>query len=187
MTAASLRALEAPGGVVDLVGFSFGGLVAAHLATGHLPVRRMALLGPAGHAGRRRPRGELLAWRKVADDPAALAAALRHNLAMQMLHDEGSIDELALAVHTRACLGTRFRSREISRAGGLPELLARCHAQLLLAWGEHDSTADPQALAAGLGLQAPCRQARVLPGMGHWVQYEAASEINAMLLDFLGD
>jgi pimeloyl-ACP methyl ester carboxylesterase len=187
MTAASLRDLSGPGQAIDLVGFSFGGLVAAHLATDLLPVRRIALLGPAGHAGRRRPRGEMIAWRRVAHDAPALAAALRHNLAMQMLHDEQAIDDLALAVHTRACQGTRFRSREISRAGGLPELLARCPAPLLLAWGEHDSTADPKVLAATLGLQAPQREAVVLPGVGHWVQYEAAAAINRLLLGFLGD
>ena len=59
MAAASLRAMLAPGQAIDLAGFSFGGLAAAHLAVEHLPVRRLALLGPAGHAGPRRPRGEL--------------------------------------------------------------------------------------------------------------------------------
>ena len=106
---------------------------------------------------------------------------------MQMLHDPRSIDELALAVHTRACLGTRFRSREISRAGGLPELLARCPARLLLAWGEHDSTADPPGLAEALGRGAPGRRALILPDVGHWVQYEAAAAIDRLLLEFLDD
>ena len=43
---------------IDLVGFSFGGLVAAHLAAQRPRVRRLALLGPGGHQTRRRPRGE---------------------------------------------------------------------------------------------------------------------------------
>lgn len=187
MCAASLRGMLAPGQPLDLIGFSFGGLAAAHLAADHLPVRRLALLGPAGHAGPRRPRGELLAWRRLVDDPAALAEAMRHNLAMQMLHEPASIDALAVAVHTRACMGTRFRSREISRAGGLPELLARCPSRLLLAWGEHDITADPARLAATLGLAAPERVAHVLPGVGHWIQYEAADAVNRLLADFLND
>lgn len=186
MAAASLRAMLAPGQAIDLAGFSFGGLAAAHLAVEHLPVRRLALLGPAGHAGPRRPRGELLAWKGLVDDAGALAGAMRHNLAMQMLHEPAAIDALALAVHTRACLGTRFRSRGISRAGGLPELLARCRTPLLLAWGEHDITADPARLAACLGLAAPQRQAHVLPGVGHWLQYEAPDTVNRLLTDFLG-
>ena len=186
MAAASLRAMLAPGQTLDLVGFSFGGLAAAHLALDHLPVRRLALLGPAGHAGPRRPRGELLAWRRLVDDPAALGEAMRHNLAMQMLHEPSAIDALAVAVHTRACMGTRFRSREISRAGGLPELLARCPVPLLLAWGEHDITADPARLSVSLGMAAPRRQALVLPGVGHWLQYEAADTVNRLLIDFLG-
>ena len=54
---------------------------------------------------------------------------------------------LALAVHTESCLSTRFRSKEISRSGGLHAALDRCPMPILLAWGEHDVTADPQALA----------------------------------------
>jgi len=188
-TACSLEALLGVGQAFDLVGFSFGGLVAAHLAAGRLPVRRLILLGPAGHAGPRRPRGEMLAWRKaLADpDPQALARVMRHNLAMQMLHQPEAIDALALAVHTRACLATRFRSREISRGGGLPQLLALCRAPLRLLWGEHDVTCDPAVLSLGLGAQAPDRRARVLPGVGHWVQYEAAEAVNRQLRAWLDE
>ncbi len=181
--AQSIEALLGVGQPCQLAGFSFGGLVAAHLAAGRLPVRQLILLGPAGHAGPRRPRGEMLAWRRaLADpDPQALAAVMRHNLAMQMLHQPEAIDPLALAVHTRACLATRFRSREISRGGGLPQQLAQCRAPLRLLWGEHDVTCDPSLLSGALGEAVPDRQARVLPGVGHWVQYEAAEAVNRQL------
>ena len=113
---------------IDLVGFSFGGLVAAHLAAQRPLVGRLALLGPAGHEGRRRPRGALRSWKVAAQsaDPAALEEVMRHNLAMHLLHTAaGDIDPLAVQVHTEACLRTRFRSKEISQGGGLLQVLAQ--------------------------------------------------------------
>jgi len=172
---------------VRLAGFSFGGLVAARLAARRGSVSHLALLGPAGHGGVRRPRGELRAWRDVhaRHDTAALEAVMRHNLAMHMVHDPGSIDALALHLHTKACLRTRFHSRSISRAGGLREALAAYAGPLWLAWGEHDVTAVPEdaanAVAAGPERCAVC----IVPGAGHWVAFEGADEINARLLKWL--
>lgn len=187
-TIATLDALIGADTPVDIVGFSFGALVAACLARQRPGVGQLALLGPAGHGGRRRPRGEMLGWREAVQDPdpGALAAVMRHNLAVQMLEAPAAdIDPLALAVHTRACLRARFRSREISRAGGLPAALANGRSRLLLAWGEHDATADPGPLARDLAPQAPGRQTHIEPGVGHWVQYEGAPAINRLLLDWL--
>ena len=106
---------------IDLLGFSFGGLVAAHLADLRGHVQRLALIGPAGHGTERRPRGELTSWREAdrQGDEAAVRAIMRHNLLMHMLHDEAAVDETALRVHTDACRACRFHSRPISRAGGL--------------------------------------------------------------------
>ncbi|MFT4100055.1 MAG: alpha/beta fold hydrolase [Burkholderiaceae bacterium] len=184
---------------LDVVGFSFGGLVAAHVAerlaqasvagSSDLPgavVRRLVLLGPAGHGGPRRPRGELVNWRFAAHrrDAGALREAMRHNLAVHMLHADASIDPLAIAVHTDSCIATRFRSKEISRAGGLVELLARRIArggQTSVIWGEHDATAEPAWVVEHV---APGHVA-IAPGAGHWVQYEGAGFINARLEELL--
>ncbi|MEJ8851532.1 alpha/beta fold hydrolase [Variovorax rhizosphaerae] len=172
---------------VHLVGFSFGGLVAANLARNRAKVSSLPLLGPAGHGGNRRPRAELKSWRAAHEqhDHAALGAAMRHNLWTHMLHDAASVDDTALHIHTQACLRARFRSKPISRAGDLPGLLAGYSGPLLLAWGEHDVTAEPsravQVLAHG---RRDCRTC-IVPGAGHWVQYEAAAETNALLLHWL--
>ena len=109
---------------------------------------------------------------------------MRHNLAMHMLSvDAPDIDALALRVHTDACVRTRFRSKEISRSGGLAEALAHYGGPTCLAWGEHDVTADPPTMAAELA--APLRDARtqVVAHAGHWVQYERADAINPLLLE----
>lgn len=183
----SLDALVGPATPVDVAGFSFGGLVATHLSVQRGAVRRLALLGPAGHGGARRPRGELQNWREAhrSGDAAALRAVMRHNLMLHMLHDETAADETALHVHVEACLATRFHRRSISRAGGLLPMLDRFAGPTLLLWGEHDVTATPQALLPQLLAGHPNRQGEVLAGAGHWVAYEAADRVQARMLAFL--
>jgi pimeloyl-ACP methyl ester carboxylesterase len=159
---------------IDLLGFSFGGLVAAHLAVQRGRVQRLALIGPAGHGTERRPRGELTSWRDAdrRGDVAALRAIMRHNLLQHMLHDEASVDETALQVHTDACRACRFHTRPISQP-------------TLLLWGEHDVTAVPEQLLPRLLAGHPHRQGGIVAGAGHWAQYEAAAQVNERLLAFL--
>lgn len=194
----SLGHLLGPTTPIALAGFSFGSLVAAHLAAnpaanpagqgiaGHGPITHLALLGAAAHGGARRPRGELLPWRAAhrAGDAAELHRLMRHNLLMHMLHGDAAADEAALHIHTQACLATRFRSREISRAGGLQALLDGYTGPTLLLWGEHDVTATPDALAPALLAGRPHCQAAVLPDAGHWVAFEAAPAVNTRLTAF---
>ena len=169
--------------VLDLAGFSFGGLVATHLAAARGNVHRLVLLGPVGHGGPRRPRAELVSWHaaKQSQNPQALQQAMRHNLLAHMLHQEASLDALALQIHTHACLRTRFRSKPISRAGGLQSQLRQVAGSVLLAWGAHDVTADPAQVAPELAACHPNSKAIIVPHAGHWLQYESAPAINALL------
>jgi pimeloyl-ACP methyl ester carboxylesterase len=178
---ARLLPVEQP---LTIVGFSFGGLVAAQLAVARSVVTHVVLLGPAGHDGDRRPRANLLNWRFAykSSDKAALAAAMRHNLLSQMLHLDESVDELALQIHTQSCVRARFHSRSISRSKALMPLLNQLDCPITLVWGEHDVTADPPQLCEQLLANHANRNVRILPGAGHWVQYEAASQVNALLL-----
>ncbi|MGO4326343.1 alpha/beta fold hydrolase [Cupriavidus sp. 2TAF22] len=168
----------------DLAGFSFGGLVAANVAANVTAsagaVGRLALLGSAGHAGVRRQQQALVDWRKAPDE-RALAQAMCHNLAAFMIADPARIDAMALHAHTESCRHTRFRSKPISRAGGLREALDRFGGDVLLAWGEHDVTAEPMAAAQAMAQGDARRQVRIVPGAGHWVQYEAHEQVNALL------
>jgi pimeloyl-ACP methyl ester carboxylesterase len=174
---------------IALVGFSFGALVASHLAARRGSVPRLALFGPGGHGGTRRPRGELHSWREAAErgDDAELARLMAHNLLMHMLHDAESVDALALRIHTEACLRTRFRSKAISLAGGLARALDLHHGALLLAWGEHDVTAIPEQAALSLSRGRDRCRTHVVAGAGHWVQYERADEVNRLLLAWLDE
>ncbi|MBT0961640.1 alpha/beta fold hydrolase [Denitromonas iodatirespirans] len=186
---AGMEALFGAREAVDVVGFSFGALVAAHLASRWPGVRRLALLAPAGHRGARRPRGELRSWRAAAGarDTASLADIMRHNLAVQMLHAAAAVDALAVRIHTDSCLRTRFRSKEISRGGGLADVLDTLSGPLLLAWGEHDVTVEPGPVAAALTAGHPERRTVIVPDAGHWLQYEQPHLVNRLLIDWLGD
>lgn len=183
----SLDCLIGANARVHVVGFSFGGLVAAALAAERGAVCSLALLGPAGHGGPRRPQGELRPWQPAhaRGDAQALDDALRHNLGVQMLQGAHSADAAALHIHREACLRARFRSKPLSRAGALPALLTRYAGPVLLAWGEHDVTAVPETTRPLLAQRTDSSRFVVVPGAGHWVQYEAAAEINALLLQWL--
>ena len=168
-----------------LAGFSFGGLVAARLAERRGGVSQLALFGPAGHGGPRRPRGELRAWRDLAPHSEGWETVMRHNLLMHMLHQQAAIDKQAVRIHGEACLRTRFHSKTISRAGGLVASLDRYGGPLLLAWGEHDVTLVPEVAARTLGEGRHCCRTHTVPGAGHWVQYEAAPAVNELLASWL--
>jgi pimeloyl-ACP methyl ester carboxylesterase len=170
---------------IDVVGFSFGGLVASHLAAQSPAVRRLGLLGPGGHGGARRQQAPLVDWRH-GTDRAAEAVALRQNVEAFMISDPAKVDALAMLAYSDSCRHTRFRSKEISRAGGLGDALDAFAGPVLLAWGEDDVTADPPAVIATLtGAAWPQREARIVPAAGHWVQFEAHHDVNAMLVDWL--
>lgn len=183
----SLNQLVGSSTGIDLVGFSFGGLVAANLAARRGSIQKLALLGPAGHGGTRRPRLALQSWSLAAQtgDESGLQSIMRHNLLAHMLHEESSVDELALHVHTEACLKTRFRSKPISRSGQLWELLSDPRSEILVICGEHDVTLDPQQLVSQLALSVPEAKSIVVQDAGHWVQYESAPVVNTLLNKWL--
>lgn len=171
---------------IHLAAFSFGSLVAAQWMARRPSVMRVALLGPVGHGGLRRPRGELRNWREAAatGNTAALAQVMHHNLSALMLHDPAAIDALALRVHTTACQRTRFRSRDYSHASGLLEGLTHHQGPLLLIWGEHDVTADPPVIARVLSKGRVGCHTDLIEDAGHWVQFERAPTVNQRLLDW---
>lgn len=190
-TSSTLNTLVGDATPIAVLGFSFGGLVAANLCARRGAVTQLALLGPAGHGGARRPRGELRSWRPFAPligspDAAALAEVMRHNLALHMLHDPKAADAQAVRIHTDACLRTRFRSKPISRAAGLSAALSQYRGDLLLVWGEHDVTAIPALASEAIAAGRQGLRVHIIPDAGHWVQYERPAEVNGLLLTWLG-
>ena len=181
----TLDQLVGAGTPIDLGGFSFGGLTAARFAVRRGAIRRFALVGSGGHGTLRRMAVQMINWRS-APDREHERAALLHNLAALMLHDQAAIDALAFEIHDISCHGTRFRSKEVSLSGGLQKALDTLGVPTLLLWGEFDVTANPRPLVAQLVTEGPHREGTVIDGAGHWAQYERADEVNARLLQFFG-
>ena len=171
----------------SLVGFSFGGVAAGFVARlAGDRVRRLVLVGSGGLRLRSPPVEDLHRWRRLAD-PAAREAAHRANLRILMIHDEARIDPLAVHLQTRNAERTRVRSRDFSRAGLLRLALPELKRPLAGIWGEYDATArgflpEREALLREFDPKAAFT---VIPGAGHWVQYEAPEAFGRALEDIL--
>ncbi len=163
---------------VDMAAFSFGALLAAQVASRGF-VKRLALLGPVGHGGRKPPRAPLAAgWNRLG--PAERDAALRHNLTTLML-DPDNLDELAVEVYKRQCQAARFKVKTLVRTTALLEMMSGFTGPLLLLWGEHDVTGVAAEVGPSLQSQRANTTWQVIPHAGHWVQYERAAAVSSLL------
>jgi pimeloyl-ACP methyl ester carboxylesterase len=170
----------------DLVGFSFGSLVAGYMASlAPEKVTRLVLTGGTGmglHVG---PRHDLKPLRGVTD-AREREQILRHNLGAIMISDPTHIDALAIAVQDRSAQKDRVRGRKLARSDAMLKLAPtwKCPARGI--WGHDDNTRARSpgafdAAVARLGL----KEKHVLPDAGHWVQFEQAEQYNALLARIL--
>lgn len=180
--AAGLRGL----GCADaaIAGFSYGGVIAAHLAAGHPDlIRAVCIVGSGGLATPLGPL-DLKSMRGLSESERH--DANRHNLASLMLHDESSIDELAIAIHTS---GAR-RHRVPTHAMVMPDHVLRAMPDIAVPfgaiWGELDNAhPDPAVQEAALRKVRPDVDFRVIEGAGHWCMYERPAPFNDALIRML--
>lgn len=172
---------------LDLAGFSFGGiiggLVAARLG---LRVRTLVLLGTAGLDLPFPPLPPLL---RIEPDASAEEAhrAHRENLHRLMIARVDRVDDLALFLQMDNLRRARFRSGSIPTSDALQRALPSVRARITGIWGSRDAFVGPY-LEDRRRLLASFERAldfRVIEGAGHWTTYEAAHDVNAILLDML--
>jgi pimeloyl-ACP methyl ester carboxylesterase len=184
--AEGLAAVLPPPARLALAGFSFGGIVATHLAArpdGR--VDRLALLGPGGFA---LPLGPMPMLRRLGPGMAAaeMRAVHRHNLAALMFADPEKVDEGAVDLQLANTRRARIRGGDIPQSDALLRALPRVRARIVGIWGERDVFSRPVAAReAALRRHRPDLDFRVLPGVGHWSPYEAPEAVTAALLDFV--
>lgn len=174
-----LDALELPR--VHLVGASFGGWIAAELAT--MASHRLAtlvLIGPVGIKvdgwvypflfGMELP--ELVAT--LFHDPAA---------ALALAPPDQSLDTLLELYRERTALA-RVAWNPHLYDPRLGRRLARITAPTLLCWGAHDRLAPPQPCADAWRRAIPGAELRVFPASGHAPHLEEPATVAAAVIDF---
>lgn len=169
---------------VHLVAFSFGGTVAAHVARLQ-PIRTQSLtvIGtPPFSISPDSPANGISVVSKTLSFEQARASHER-NLALLMLHNPASMDELAVHIHHENLRRGRLKSRKIVRDDTFEIALRQTRCRLHGIWGEHDTTIHPNLDAIrSLFLEVdPDATFDTLPDAGHWAAYESPAEFNAVL------
>jgi 2-hydroxy-6-oxonona-2,4-dienedioate hydrolase len=168
-----------------LAGFSFGGVIGGQVAV-QLGDRLsgFTVVGSNGLGIERSP----TPLRRVPEGAGETEefATHRYNLNQLMIADPAKIDELALYLQKINHARARMRSRRFSRSDALAQALPRVTARLDGIWGERDATAFPRLddRARTLRSVQPGARFAIVPGAGHWAQYEAADAFNALLAEF---
>lgn len=186
---AGIERVVPPPETARIAGFSFGGIVggcvAARLGT---QVHTLVLSGAGGMGIT--PSGIPPLARTHRDmGPAELAAVHRENLSILMFADRGAIDDLAVHIQKENVRRARFKSGSIPVSDRLLQALPDIRARIGGIWGERDVFAAPDVERRGriLADVQPSLDFRVIEGAGHWVPYEAADEVNAVLFDMLAE
>jgi pimeloyl-ACP methyl ester carboxylesterase len=172
---------------IDLVGFSFGGLVLGYLAATHAArVKRMVLVGIPG-LGLSNQITSMRGFREGMT-PAERDAVHRNNLHAIMLADEALITPAMLAMQEHNVQRDRMRRRRIARSDAMLQLMPEWRSEVHGIWGEHDALYQG-SLDRIQGFLSACdlRGFHVVPDAGHWVQYEQAERFNQVLLHCLQD
>ncbi len=174
-----------PAGAFRLAGFSFGGIISALCAAKMgARVEKLSLMGPGGFK-----RGAVLDLEKIpraSEGPAVMRAALRHNLEVMMC--AGPVTDETIDLHLANVQRTRYDGRHFSLT---PGLLAKCLTQMTcpvqVIWGEADALCQPsiQPRVDEVRAAMPGIRVDVIPGGGHWIQYDAADEVNRLMMEFL--
>ena len=168
---------------VDLVGFSFGGLTAGLWAQA-LPehIRQLVVVGAPGLGVVERGTVPLVAWRHL-DDPDAILAAHRSNLASMMLLHPGSITPLALWIHATNVVRDRMPGRRLAYTSALKDALPHIHCPVTAIYGHEDALYRGQqhALAAAVAGSPDFRGLHWVADAGHWVQFERAPQFDTLL------
>lgn len=182
LAAALLSGIEALIGMQPfmLVGFSFGGLVAARVARLAGPrVGRLVLVGASGFGLPTSLRLPMRAWRHLPVQQQA--AAHRHNLEVLML--AGEVGAEAVRLQAENATRARLNSRPWSNRPILRETLPQLQVPLGAIWGGADAVLqdDLDQRISLLRRSDPACLIEVIEGAGHWVAFEQPGRFEAAL------
>jgi 2-hydroxy-6-oxonona-2,4-dienedioate hydrolase len=172
---------------VDLVGFSFGTMVATFIAVAHpARVRRLVLLGaPALEVHAPQPL-VLRPWTHLSPGPE-MDAVTRENLSILMLAQPESVDDLAFALHARNLPRDRMKRRRLAKTDVMLRTLPQVQCEVFGIWGALDVLyrGVQDRIAPALSVAPGFRGLTLVPEAGHWVQFERAEAFDRALADAL--
>ena len=183
-----LQGAELCTGAVSVAGFSFGGMAGALWLAAHpQDAEQLVLVGAPGMGMKVPDRIPLKGWRHL-PTPEAQEAVHRHNLMALMLHAPEVLDDLALRLHTANVQRDRMPRRRLSSTDIVARVLPQVTARVSAIFGEHDALYRGRLSELATAMPAMAlRWGRwqVVPGAGHWVQFEAAGLFHTALLKAL--
>jgi pimeloyl-ACP methyl ester carboxylesterase len=150
---------------------------------------QLVLVGAPGMGLTVPDRIPLKGWRHLAT-PEAQEAVHRHNLMALMLHAPEALDDLALRLHTANVQRDRMPRRRLSSTDIVARVLPQVTARVSAIFGERDALYKGRMSELATAMPAmACHWGRwqVVPGAGHWVQFEAAGLFHAALLKALSE
>jgi 2-hydroxy-6-oxonona-2,4-dienedioate hydrolase len=185
---AGLRELLPPPARYSLVGFSFGAIVGGYVAKREgVRLKSFTFIGAAAlGVGWPGLRGELRMVEEGMSE-AEILDVQRHNLHIIMMATKPEdIDDLAAWLQLENTNRARLRSHMVAPSDTLIRALRRASAPLRAIWGAQDVFGTPGLDERERVLRAirPELRFHVLEGAGHWAMYEAADEINRLLLEW---
>lgn len=169
----------------DVVGFSFGGTMAACVgALRGKRVRSVTIIGSSGVG----PLGSAVQLEKVRHlEGQERWDTHRTNLNRLMIADPAKIDDLAITIQDWNTIRSRLKTPAISRSGAILKAIDQLQSPLNGMWGELDAPANPRgpARVAALREKRPDADIRLIPKTGHWAAYESPEIVNPTLLEML--
>ena len=171
-----------------LMGFSFGGMTAGMLAAAHPDVaERLVVVGAPAMGVVPEKQFALRGWRHL-PDAAEQREVHRYNLGALMLWDAIRIDDEALALHQNNVQRDRLPRRRLANTDILAQSLPQIAVPVAAIYGAHDALYKTYMGALADKFRAVTPQLlefALVPGSGHWVQYEQPGAFMAALVPLL--
>ncbi len=172
-----------------LVAFSWGCVVAA-LSAPQLAqqVKSIFLVGPASTGKSPGPtQMKPLIPRSSDMSEEQISEANRENLARLMIYDRSKINPLAISIQNQNTSRARYNSPKFATTELLLDGLSKTSANLLVVYGEQDTVSVPHLdwRASQIRSVRPDVNFETVPGVGHWLQYEAADWFNQRAVSWI--
>ncbi|MFT6644023.1 MAG: 2-hydroxy-6-oxonona-2,4-dienedioate hydrolase [Patiriisocius sp.] len=172
-----------------LICFSWGSVVGS-LAAAQLgdQVKSILLVGPAS-LGRMSSEPVRLKLRSRSRDMsmAEIDKVNRENLAQLMIFDRNKIDPLAVHLQHINTTRARYNSPQYANDEFVLDGLKNTSAPLLVIYGSEDVVAANSLVEREQKIKAvkPDAQFEVIPGIGHWLQYEHQDWFNSRAIAWI--